>query len=131
MAWAIWPTSIWAFFFWACLLGLGDRRQEQRGQNGDDADDDEQFDQGESRGSVRSPVSARAGVSVVFHKRCHGYGFAVVGVIDNDRFGAPVADAVGLAARDDVNPEVEGLGIVLRAGGVVAVGDNLAAVRCR
>ena len=43
-----------------------------------------------------------------------------------DRPVAPVADAVGLAARDDINPQVERLGIVLRAGRVVAIGNNLA-----
>ena len=65
-------------------FGLGDRRQQQRGQDRDDADDHEQFDQGESPGSAECGVrsaesaSAGAGISVVVHKRCHGYELAVV-----------------------------------------------------
>ena len=51
-------------------LGPGERRQEQRGQNGDDADDDEQFDQGERRG-VRSAESGCGSARA----RCQ-YGFS-------------------------------------------------------
>ena len=52
-------------------FGYSERRQEQRGENRDDADDHEQFNQGESRGRAAF-VLARIGVRVVFHERCYG-----------------------------------------------------------
>ncbi len=46
----------------ASLFGSGERGQEQRGENGDDCDDDQQFDQCEGAAQFHPAISVGIGV---------------------------------------------------------------------